>query len=53
MRTYVYRNGLGHVYNVPEDCLERFEYRRAILLRIVVIGKVFVLMCVLYFAWTH
>ena len=29
-----YKDGLGHVYNVPDDKVEEFERRRGVLLRI-------------------
>jgi hypothetical protein len=49
----IYKDALGHVYDVPEDRIEEFERRRDILLRIGIAGKLIVLACVLWFAWTH
>lgn len=52
MKTYQYKDGLGHVYNVPEDCLNEFERRIGVLLRIGIAGKLVLLAGILWFAWT-
>ena len=53
MKTYRFKDALGHVYEVPEAHLAEFERRRGILLRIAIVGQVLLLGAILWFAWTH
>jgi hypothetical protein len=48
-----YRDGLGHVYEVPDDAIAEFERRRGVLLRIAIGIKLLILCGLLYMAWLH
>lgn len=44
----VYKDGLGHKYEVPDNRIEEFERKRAIALAIAIIGKIIVIGWLVY-----
>ena len=46
-----YKDGLGHVYDVPEECVPEFERRRTNLLIVKIVIQVIVLGLLIYWAW--
>ncbi len=45
-----YKDGLGYEYNVPAECVSKFEYRRRQLLYIAIVSQIILLACMLYMA---
>lgn len=50
---YLYKDQLGHTYEVPAYAVNEFERRRRVLLTIAVVCKSIILGGILWFAWTH
>ena len=48
-----YKDGLGHVYNVPDYAVEEFERRRRVSLRIAIVIKAAFLAALLAWSWSH
>ena len=46
-----YIDGLGYEYDVPEHCIEEFERRRGIILKIAIVGKIILLAGLIVFMY--
>jgi hypothetical protein len=47
-----YRDGLGHIYDIPDDAVPEFERRRGVLLRIAIFIKLVILAGLLALSWS-
>ena len=46
-----YLDGLGHIYDVPVECVDEFERRRGMCLKLAVVIKLLILTAIIYFFW--